>query len=221
MLIITYFLIFVLLISLIIILTPYFNSFLKERRQYEPKTSATGTEEFSEEFSPGNLENNDTPMDYTWKGSLIDKSSPVELPKDFGDEELALLVKNSSDLYAYWESTTSWGDDNPVLRVYEVISPMEQDEMSVLFDININREADNWFFQVPKDNSYYCVELGRRKSDGSFIPVLRSNIVKTPRSSLSTAIDENWIPCDIYGRLSNISYGLSSGIIHQKSERID
>jgi len=216
MLIITYFLIFVLLISLIIILAPYFNSFLRERRQIN--TSGLGREEFSEEFTP---ETADKSIDYTWKGSLNKTSVKGELPETYGEDNLTLLIKNPTSLYAYWDTSAKPDRGTPVLRVYEISSDEEKDELSFLFDIDIYREASNWFFSVPKDNTGYCVELGQRMPDGSFTPLLRSNPVKTPRASLSTVIDENWIPCDVYGCLSGISYGLSSGLMQKASERID
>jgi hypothetical protein len=219
MLIITYFLIFVLLISLIIISVPYINSFFRDNRPKKP--AFLGREEFSEEFFPRRPGKEESPIDFNWKGNLIKDFSPQELPESYGDETLVLLIKNPTCLYAYWDITPRWKEGNPALRVYEIFSPGEN-RLSFLFDIYINREAKNWFIPVPKDNCLYCVELGEIRADGSFVPLLRSNPVKTPRVSLSTVIDENWIPLSLYDRLSHLSYGLSSGsLTKNQSERTD
>jgi hypothetical protein len=217
MLIITYFLIFVLLISLMIILVPYFKAFLRENKQLKP---GIGREEFSAEFFPDKPKK-ETPIDYNWKAHLNKELDFGELPQTYRDNRLVLMVKNSHNLYAYWDTTTRWDRGTPVLRVYELNPSGEEKDISFLFDIDLEKNADNWFFPVPKDNWMYYVELGRREPDGKFIPLLRSNPVTTPRASLSPAIDENWIPCDLYGRLNNISYGLSSGYMHKERERTD
>lgn len=219
MLIISYFLTFALVISIIIILAPYFRSFLRQREQHKPLS--LGREEFSEEFFPKNVSTGDAPIDYTWKGNLSKKSASKELPGTYQDAKLVLLVKNPTCLYAYWDTLMKWEEGIPVLRIYQAVSFEQEHEFSLLFDIDIFHDAKNWFINVPKDNCSYYAELGQRMADGSFVTMLKSNLVKTPRSSLSTAIDENWIPCDIYGRLSNVSYGVSSGYMQKEKERVD
>ncbi|MEL7564060.1 MAG: DUF4912 domain-containing protein [Dehalobacterium sp.] len=218
MLIISYFLTFALVISIIIILAPYFRSFLQQGKQHKPVN--LGREEFSEEFFPKISSGEVSPVEYKWKGNLSKKSTSEELPGTYQDAKLVLLIKNPTCLYAYWDTTMKFDQGTPSLRIYEATSFEQEYQFSHLFDIDIFPDAKNWFINVPKDNCSYYAELGQRMPDGSFVPILRSNLVKTPRSSLSTAIDENWIPCDIYGRLSNVSYGVSSGFM-QKEERKD
>jgi len=219
MLIISYFLTFVLVISIIIILAPYFRSFLQQKEQHKPLN--LGREEFSEEFFPKTSSKEVTPVEYDWKGNLSKKSTSEELPSTYHDAKLVLLIKNPTCLYAYWDTTMKPDKGIPALRIYEAVPFEQEHKFSHLFDIDIFHEAKNWFINVPKDNCSYYAELGRRMPDGSFEPILKSNLVKTPRSSLSTVIDENWIPCDIYGQLSNASYGVSSGYLQKEQERVD
>lgn len=223
MLIISYLLSFALVISLIIILVPYFRSFLQLRAQHKPihLKRKIFSEEFSDEFFPQKFSKDGTPVEYDWKGSLGKKSIDDELPATYQDNKLILLIKNPNCLYAYWDTTTKWDQGIPALRIYEAVSFENKLDFSFLFDIDISHDAKSWFINVPKDNSSYYVELGQRMSDGSFAPLLKSNLVKTPRSSLSTIIDENWIPCNVYGQLSNVSYGISSAYLQKESERID
>lgn len=216
MLIITYFLTFVLVISLILILLPYFKAYTRPKEQYKPLGS--GREEFSEEFFSKQASQEDTPIDYAWKGALNKGVPNVPLPEGDQDHRLTLLIKNPTCLYAYWDIDQDLDIGTPVLRIYGPNpAGQREEEFSYLFETDITREAKNWFITVPKDNCSYYAELGPKLPDGSFSPLLRSNVVRTPRSSLSAAMDENWIPCDVYGGLGDISYGLSSGCLEKRA----
>lgn len=217
--IISYFLTFVLVISLILLLVPYFRSFLRPREQHKPLS--LGREEFAEEFFPESHGKENDSVNYKWKGNLEGGTTREELPHTYQETNLMLLVKNPTCIYAYWDMPIKWEEGMTVLRIYEAGAFQKEHDLKHLFDIEIFLEAKNWFFDVPKENCSYYAELGRRMSDGKFTPLLKSNIVKTPRASISTAIDENWIPCDIYGHLKNVSYGLSSGFLHKEHERVD
>lgn len=222
MLIISYFLIFALVISIIVILAPFFSSFLLPRKQHKPfslNRNAFSTE-FSEEFFPKNSVE-ETPVEYEWKGNLSKETLTGELPDTYQDNKLILLIKNPNSLYAYWDITKNRDQGIPTLRLYEALSFEGDLKFSFLFDIDISHDAKNWFIDVPKDNCSYYAELGQRMADGSFVSLLKSNIVKTPRSSLSTIIDDNWIPCNVYEQLSTISYGISSAHLQKESERVD
>lgn len=216
--IISYFLTFVLVISLILLLVPYFRSFQRQREHQRPLS--LGREEFAEEFFPDTHGKENDSVDYKWKGNLAVRTGKDELPDSYKQSNLMLLIKNPTCIYAYWDIPMNWEGD-PVLRIYETGFFHGENGLKHLFDIEIFLEAKNWFIDVPKENCSYYAELGRRMPDGRFIPLLKSNIVKTPRASLSTAIDENWIPCDIYGHLKDVSYGLSSSYMHQEHERVD
>lgn len=203
MLIISYFLITVLVISIIIMLL--FKSRLFFSQQEQRKPSPSGQNEFSQELSP--------------QGNHIQKTPLEKNPDSTQKEHMVLLVKNPTCLYAYAPPSLKWGSGTPVLRVYQITDHSE-DGAKFLFELNISPDSNRWFINVPDDNSGYYVVLGELKEDGSFYPLLRSNDVETPRASLSTALDASWIPCDIYQDLENISYGFSSAMT-QGSERTD
>jgi len=50
--------------------------------------------------------------------------------------------------------------------------------------------------------------------DGRFVTLLRSNIVTTPRASLSDRLDEEWMWIEgLYRSIERIKYGTSSPLI--------
>jgi hypothetical protein len=153
MLIISYFLTFALVISIIIILAPYFRSFLQQGKQYKPVN--LGREEFSEEFFPKSSSGEVTPVEYKWKGNLNRKSTGEELPGTYRDAKRFCSLKTYTSLYAYWDTTLKFDQGAPSLRIYEAISFEHEYQFSHLFDIDIFPDAKNWFINVPKDNCGY------------------------------------------------------------------
>ncbi|ATW23490.1 DUF4912 domain-containing protein [Candidatus Formimonas warabiya] len=232
MTIISYFLVLVVAIGLIIILLPYLRTLFRPSKAYKPVMKVG--EEFAEEIFPhGTSPTDASSIAYEWKGSLNKKLTTPELPESYGDDQLTLMVKNPRWLYAYWEISPArlktlqnlfpqeWDLSLPTLRIYQVTPDDGEGRPSHLFDIEISLQAKNWFINVPNENQHYFIELGRKLPGGKFVPILRSAVVKTPRACVSTIIDENWIPCDIYGRLGNLSYGMSSSELQKEPERTE
>ncbi|MFC1755137.1 hypothetical protein ACFL96_17375, partial [Thermoproteota archaeon] len=57
----------------------------------------------------------------------------------------------------------------------------------------------------------FCIDLGLKLADGTFITVVRSNTVMTPLDSPSWVMDEEWFsPDDLFNRLYGLSYGVGS-----------
>lgn len=147
-----------------------------------------------------------------------------ELPSSYGVDRLVLLARDPYWLYAYWEITatkqeefsaaygpTAWVSSQPVLRVYDVTktAPGEQ-KVNLYMDIRINEEADNWHINVGEPDHTFFVDLGRRLPDGRFVPLLRSNIVTTPRASLSERTDEEWMWIEGIYRSYRYQFGYGS-----------
>lgn len=163
----------------------------------------------------------------------VDKPKPepppeMELPRNYGIDRLVLMVRDPHWLYAYWEISATkqeefnssfgpgaWNASKPVLRVYEVEGNNFNGQNAVGYtDISLGNQDDNWHINVGKPNSTFCVDLGRVFPDGRFVTLLRSNMVTTPRESLSDVLDEEWMWIeDIYRILSGYSYGMSSPML--------
>lgn len=156
--------------------------------------------------------------------------SPQEpqLPHAYGVDRLALMARDPNWLYAYWEITATkqdeflrnygpgaWSSTHPVLRVYDVTGvDFNGRNAKRYIDIHVSESIDNWHIDVGEPDRSFCVDLGRMFPDGRFVTLLRSNIVTTPRASLSDCLDEEWMWIEgLYRSLSKLQYGTSSPLI--------
>lgn len=167
---------------------------------------------------------------FWWKGKLNKSIDIPELPQFYPDPRLELMVQHPQCLFAYWNLPPGFWEDLPaccglsedeehrVLRFYEANN---QETLKHLFDIDLKNDINHCFVNVPKDNCTYLAELGLLKQGGIFLPVLRSKPVTTPRASVSTVIDHDWLPCGIYEFMGPIQYGISSLSFSVKKERIE
>ncbi len=196
----------------------------KKGRQPEKKPVFTRPDltipEFKEEFS-------------TELSLPVDMPAPPvepQLPTSYGVDRLVLLARDPYWLYAYWEITATkqeefsaaygpaaWANSQPVLRVYDVtgVNPGEQ-KISSYVDIGINEEADNWHINVGEPDHTFYVDLGRRFPDGRFVTLLRSNVVTTPRASISECIDEEWMWIEGIYRSYRYQFGHGSPMLAEE-----
>lgn len=162
-----------------------------------------------------------------------------ELPWDYGDNRITLMPRDPNWLYVYWEINDQkkneligrYGDQifnesHPVLRVYD-ITDIDFDGYNShnYFDVYTNDYANSWYIKVDSPDRTFCVDLGRKLSDGTFILMARSNYAATPRSSLSDKTDPEWMMIgELLGEPSGLSFGLSSpelfGITGISSEQL-
>ncbi len=124
------------------------------------------------------------------------------LPLYYGEDRLVLLPRDPYWLFAYWEvsratrqfleseAQKSWESLELLLRIYRFNQETNEEESH--FDIQITPSADNWYIKAGVPNKKYRVELGCLLPDKGFKPILTSNMVTTPRDTLSEIIDENW-----------------------------
>ncbi|NMA92959.1 MAG: DUF4912 domain-containing protein [Firmicutes bacterium] len=126
------------------------------------------------------------------------------LPEYYEEDRLVLLPRNPYSLYAYWEISPStrnrivesWGEANwcrssPVLRICKH-HPSHRKTIESHLDIDLDPDANNWYITVESADRFYHAELGRRRPGGTFFSLLSSNLVCTPRDSISHQVDENW-----------------------------
>lgn len=164
---------------------------------------------------------------------LITKEPTPELPNFYGLDRLLLLVRDPQWLYAYWEITATkideftntygedaWHHSKAVLRVYDVTGiDFNGSNANDFHDIEIAHHANNWYFDVEKPDSSFCVDLGRILPNGQFVTLIRSNIVTTPRNSLSNCFDEEWMWIGEVYQSILIQMGLSSAILVEELSR--
>ncbi|HOW58426.1 MAG TPA: DUF4912 domain-containing protein [Candidatus Omnitrophota bacterium] len=143
---------------------------------------------------------------------------PRELPDNYGDNQVYLLVRDPYWLYTYWEIQKdlqeanlaklggSWDVVVSVLRVYDVT---DEKKGTPFFDILLQNMARSWYVNTQPNRSYF-VEIGLLHRDGRFICLARSNRVTTPRSGMSEIIDEQWMGID-FDKMYALSGGFQVG----------
>jgi hypothetical protein len=136
---------------------------------------------------------------------VVEPSYPIEtreLPKDYNDNILSLLIRDPYWAYAYWEITDEKrkeldipkGKHNKTMkiRLYEIYNG----EKGEFYDIHIHDYTNNWYISLPKPNKNYIAELIIEDDQGKEISVLESNKAVSPRDNISDDIDVEWMTPD-------------------------
>ncbi|MFX4262017.1 DUF4912 domain-containing protein [Pelotomaculum propionicicum] len=164
--------------------------------------------------------------------AAANRPAPVQpdiyLPHNYGMDRMVLLARDPHWLFAYWEITATkqeeftgaygpeaWHASHPVLRIYDVTGiEFNGKNAHKHIDYHVEEHIDNWHIEVGEPDRSFCVDLGRMFPDGRFITLLRSNIVTTPRASLSDRLDEEWMWIEgLYQSIGRVKYGTSSPLI--------
>lgn len=124
------------------------------------------------------------------------------LPKSYGIDRLVLMPVNPYWVHMYWELSVKIQArirrqlENgllPALRVYDVsFIEFNGNNAHRTLEATLNLDTDKWYMNVPFPGAYYLAELGLKSPEGKFIPLLRSNVVKTPKKSVSSNTDVEW-----------------------------
>ncbi len=141
-----------------------------------------------------------------------------ELPDNYGDNQVYLLVRDPYWLYAYWEIQEdhqrhhlaklggSWDSVVSVLRVYDTT---EEGKSPSVSDIVLQNMSKCWYINTQPNHSYFA-EIGLLHCDGRFLCLVRSNHVTTPRSGMSEIIDDQWMSID-FDKMYALSGGFQVG----------
>jgi len=129
-------------------------------------------------------------------------------------------------IFAYWEIRREREEeiigkikndgDSPVktiLRVYDVTDVnFNGKNAHSHFDIELKGLAGNWYINVGSPDRSWIVDIGIVTKKGSFYPLARSNIIKTPRYGMSDKLDAEWMmPEDDYWKMFGLSGGFGVG----------
>lgn len=132
------------------------------------------------------------------------EESEFELPPSYNETAVVLLVRDPYWIYAYWDFRAElkaelsrmfegWEKVPLTLRVYNLSRRKPGTGEPEFFDISVNHFANNWYINVGEPGREYQVDLGYYSLDGKFRLLARSNMVTTPRDSISQVIDEEWM----------------------------
>ncbi|AEH51864.1 DUF4912 domain-containing protein [Pseudothermotoga thermarum] len=134
-----------------------------------------------------------------------DFSQPVQqegvqdIPTSYGSDRLVLLAVNPYLVHVFWDLSFSTYEKlaktgNVVLRLYDVTFIIfDGTNAHRIFEAGVHLDmCKNYYFKVPMANADYLAELGYKKDNGEFIPVLRSNICRTPSAFPSSSDRQRW-----------------------------
>ncbi len=127
-----------------------------------------------------------------------------DLPSEYGDTKIVLLVRDPEWVFAYWEindeARARYGIPRAghgkrlVLRVYNVTGRnWPSENAQYFFDIDVGPYANNWYIRLPETDATWVGELGVFDDNGEYVPIVASNVVHTPRDSMSQETDEQWM----------------------------
>jgi hypothetical protein len=124
------------------------------------------------------------------------------------------MVRDPHWIFCYWEVTperygalerlfgADWPDCTTILRVFD-----RSAEQETFFDITISGDARTWYLNVQPERRYQ-VAIGVRGPDGRFEQIAISNVIDTPRDSISDVIDDRWmVPEEVFERIFAASGG--------------
>lgn len=130
---------------------------------------------------------------------------PQELPREYGETRIVVMVRDPYWAYAYWEIGPKKIDElrekiggnfnktQTILRVYDITGiAFDGFNAHLFFDIEITGMMTNWYINLGTPDRTYCVDIGLKTPQGDFYLLARSNPVTTPRAGMSDVIDEAW-----------------------------
>lgn len=126
------------------------------------------------------------------------------LPETYGRNRLVMLVVDSRQVHAYWEVTPeklaeahramdSPGPPPAVLRFHGAEASTSLPDS---FDVPVHLPSRNWYVNLCSPGSSYYAELGLKGEAGQFIPLIKSNIVRTPRAWPVIQVEEHFMRVD-------------------------
>jgi hypothetical protein len=142
-------------------------------------------------------------------------------------DRLALLVRDSFWLHAYWEITARtierakvalgmfWHTALPIIRLFRLESDgTGQPKRNIVRDILIHGGVNNWYLNVVNPPSAFQIEIGYLTREKKFYPLASSNSVETPQQQVIDELDNldgNWrgVAEDL-GRIYKLSGGDSN-----------
>lgn len=136
----------------------------------------------------------------------IEINKYVDLPCGYNDTKIVVLVRDPYWIYTYWEISNEkieelkkilgleWNYSKTILRIYDVTDIIfDGGNAHKYFDVQLTGLVNSWYINIGTSNRSYCVDIGVLTPDNKFYLYGRSNVVKTPRDTISDVLDEEWL----------------------------
>ncbi|MEJ5229811.1 MAG: DUF4912 domain-containing protein [Pseudothermotoga sp.] len=144
-----------------------------------------------------------------------------ELPASYGTNRLVLLAVNPHLVHLSWDLSNETREKlsktgNVVVRLYDVTYIIfDGKNAHRIFEAGVDLgSCRNYYFHVPCANADYIAEIGYKTYE-TFVPVLRSNVCRTPSDSPATTSRQRWI---VKGKKQVVTLGET---LIQQIERIN
>ncbi|MFN3532987.1 MAG: DUF4912 domain-containing protein [Candidatus Brocadia sp.] len=172
----------------------------------------------------------EVPQPVTERKEIIYVPAIPELPDNYGDNRIVLMVVDPEWIFAYWEMQKDMMDSvlnalggmaygaKTTLRVYDVTDVIfDGKNAHKYYDIEVTGGARNWYIHVGEPNRSFCVDIGFLTSQGIFRTLARSNTVRTPRAGVSEVVDEKWMGIEeIYEKVyAPMGLGISESVFER------
>jgi len=129
----------------------------------------------------------------------------TELPALQPRTQCVLIPRDPNFIYVYWDYTDEdinrlrnelkfeSEDSQFILRVYDITGiKFNGSNANHTWDLDVGYSVKNWYVHVWQDDADYCAQLGIRSGDGQFVPLMLSNVVRTPPKTSSSRNDLIW-----------------------------
>lgn len=156
------------------------------------------------------------------------------LPHEYGSERMALLARDPSMAFTYWElpqdrleKEKAWfgWDSKLCVRVYDVTGvQFNGANAAAYFDQEVYDRVGSWYFDLGRPTHAFCADLGLLAPNGRFLTLVRSNTVVMPRDGVSDVLDEEWMLVDeefmkLYG-IPGTSRGVLGGLSSPEAQEL-
>lgn len=164
-----------------------------------------------------------------------ERSRRIDLPAQYDKDLIVLQVRDPWWVHTYWqvrdatyqklkdEFKSLFDSAKKTLRVYDVsYINFNGSNAHRFFDIEVTRDANNWYIDTGGPGRSWCVDLGLTLADGRFITIVRSNVVNTPLEGPSWITDEEWmVPDELFAKLYTTAIGLGGSPVKLKKPWVE
>ena len=125
-----------------------------------------------------------------------DADGKFDLPRDYGDNKVTLMMRDPWTLYAYWEIKKDIDSGvkeeiqkqglaafKTILRICEATESIPDTGPDKAFYLELEDGADSRYIHVSDVGRAWRVEIGILCVTGKFFTLARSNVVRTPAAS--------------------------------------
>jgi hypothetical protein len=148
-------------------------------------------------------------------GSRVAEPKVQQIPWGYGQNRVTALPVDPRRMFAYWEvrddaievaraALGAGGKDAWLnLRVYDISGRIfDGTNAHSYFDVRVDRDTRQWFFEIGKPTSTHCVEVGLKSYEGFFQKIARSGRVDFPRAEPAAPGPVEWMSVhDITGEI--------------------